>query len=70
MFVEYRDVAELVRLMDRNRSGAVEKPEFMQFVAEEFDRIDADKSGALTREELSHSLFVHPQQKRVGGTGK
>ena len=66
----YRDVAELVRLMDRNRTGAVEKDEFMQFVSEEFDRIDADKSGTLTREELSHSIFVHPQQRHPGGTGK
>jgi Ca2+-binding EF-hand superfamily protein len=66
----YRDVADLVRLMDQNRTGAVEKAEFMQFISAEFDRIDADKSGTLTRQELSNSIFVHPQQSHPGGTRK
>ncbi len=67
---ETRTVEGLIRQMDRNHTGEVEKDEFMQFVSEEFDRIDADRSGTLTGQELSTSVFVHPQQKAPGGTHK
>lgn len=67
---EARTVEGLIRQMDRNHTGEVEKDEFMQFVSEEFDRIDADRSGTLTGQELSTSVFVHPQQKAPGGTHK
>jgi hypothetical protein len=46
-------VRELLRLMDKNKDGSVSKDEFMRFMSEEFDRLDADHSGDLSREELS-----------------
>ncbi len=67
---ERRDVAGLIRMMDEDRNGEVSKAEFLSFASAEFDRIDADKSGGLTTEELSHSIFVHPQQSHPGGTHK
>ena len=44
-----RDVQNLIRLMDQDKNGVVSKEEFMQFMGAEFDRIDVDKSGGLTR---------------------
>ncbi len=69
-YAEHENVAEIILLMDMDKNGVVSKDEYMSFMSAEFDRIDADKTGTLTREELSNSIFVHPQQKRVGGTGK
>src|SRR5208282_3741222 len=48
-------VEQLVRLMDKDKNGQVSKAEFLQFVAKEFSRIDADRSGGLSREEFSRS---------------
>ena len=50
-----RDVQNLIRLMDQDKNGVVSKEEFMQFMEAEFDRLDVDKSGGLSSEELSHS---------------
>jgi Ca2+-binding EF-hand superfamily protein len=69
-FAEHENVAALIRMMDADKNGEVSKAEFMSFMSAEFDRIDADKSGTLTHEELSNSIFVHPQQKAPGGTHK
>ncbi|HXY58448.1 MAG TPA: hypothetical protein VEH76_07695 [Methylocystis sp.] len=46
---------QLVELMDRDRNGRVSKEEFMQFLRAEFDRLDADRSGELTHEEMRGS---------------
>ena len=67
---ELKEVEGLIKLLDRNHPGEVEKAEFLQFVGEEFDRLDADRSGTLTHQELSNSVFVHPQSKQPGGTHK
>ncbi|MGA8172527.1 MAG: EF-hand domain-containing protein [Methylocystis sp.] len=50
-----RDVQNLIRLMDQDKNGVVSKEEFMQFMEAEFDRLDVDKSGGLTPQELSRS---------------
>ena len=67
---ELKTTESLITLMDRNHTGAVEKDEFLQFVSEEFDRLDVDKSGTLTRQELSNSVFVRPQYSHPGGIGR
>ncbi len=51
-------VEELVRVMDKKKNGQVSKAEFRQFMNEEFDRIDSDRSGSLSPEELSHSVIL------------
>jgi Ca2+-binding EF-hand superfamily protein len=47
-----RDVAQLVRMMDKDHNGTVSKDEFLQFMGQVFDRIDADKNGSLDAKEL------------------
>lgn len=54
---ENAHVKALLRLMDADQNGRVSKEEFMQFMSAEFDRIDADRSGELTHEELSRSAI-------------
>ena len=54
------DAKRLVLLMDTNKNGKVSKQEFMSFMSAEFDRLDKDKSGELTLDEL--------RQYQVGGT--
>jgi hypothetical protein len=66
----YTKVEQLIRLMDKDKNGQVSKAEFMQFMGEEFDRIDVDRSGSLTRGELSQSVIIGGPRKHVGGTGK
>jgi Ca2+-binding EF-hand superfamily protein len=63
-------VEQLIRLMDKDKNGQVSKAEFTQFMEEEFDRLDVDKSGGLTREELSRSIILRGQHMHTGGTGK
>ena len=43
--------------MDTDKSGKISKQEFMNFMAAEFDRLDADKSGELDVKELTKSQF-------------
>ena len=50
-----RDARHLMHLMDRDHNGQVSKAEFLQFMEQEFDRVDRDRSGQLTQEELSRS---------------
>jgi hypothetical protein len=50
-----RDAHHLLRLMDKDQNGRVSKQEFMQFMEAEFDRMDADRSGELTADELERS---------------
>jgi Ca2+-binding EF-hand superfamily protein len=46
------DVRQVVRMMDKDRNGAVSKDEFIQFMGRTFDRLDVNKSGTLERKEL------------------
>jgi hypothetical protein len=47
-----RDVRILVRMMDKDNDGTVSKDEFMQFMSQEFDRLDVKKSGQLEPKHL------------------
>ena len=47
-----KDVKKLMRLMDKDQNGVVSKDEFMQFMGQEFDRLDVNKSGALEPAEV------------------
>ena len=61
------DVRQLMRLMDTDKNGSISKDEFMQFMAQKFDRLDADKSGQLEAKELSGSSL--PVSKRADAAG-
>jgi len=50
-------VRQLLRLMDKDRSGQVSRAEFMGFMEAEFNRLDVDRSGELTPGELSHTIL-------------
>jgi len=60
----------LIQMMDRDRNGRVSKDEFLQFIGAEFDRLDTDRSGELTHEELRRSKIfgagagMHPNPHR------
>ncbi len=60
-------VHELISLMDKEKNGQVSKAEFMQFINEEFDRVDSDRSGSLPPE--SHSDII-PDRKIPAGIGR
>jgi len=47
-----RDVKTLIQMMDKDKNGAVSKEEFLQFMGQEFDRLDTNKSGALEPKEM------------------
>jgi Ca2+-binding EF-hand superfamily protein len=51
------DVQALLRLMDKDRNGSVSKDEFMQFMSQTFDRLDANKSGELESKEALSTTF-------------
>ena len=56
-----QQVQQLLRLMDTDRNGRVSKAEFMNFMSQEFDRLDVDHSGELDPQELARSrLRVNP----------
>jgi hypothetical protein len=59
-------VVRLIQLMDSDRNGQITKAEFTQFLAAEFDRIDASHRGELTARALSQSTIFGPTGKRVG----
>ena len=48
-------VKELMLLMDTDKNGRISKEEWMKFMETEFDRLDKDKSGALSPQELLQS---------------
>ncbi len=51
------EVRQLLLLMDRDQNGHVSRAEFMGFMAAEFNRLDVDRSGALTPRELSRTIL-------------
>lgn len=52
---------ELLLLMDTDQSGKVSKQEWMKFMEDEFDRLDADHNGELDVKELTQSrVRMHP----------
>jgi Ca2+-binding EF-hand superfamily protein len=57
-------VRQLVRMMDADRNGTVSKSEFLQYMSQEFDRRDVNKSGQLERSELSRTAATAQQLVR------
>ncbi|MGA9824722.1 MAG: EF-hand domain-containing protein [Methylocystis sp.] len=61
-------ILQLLRLMDKNKSGQVSRAEFTRFMEAEFHRLDVDRSGELTPGELSHSILrfypSHPNPRK------
>jgi len=51
-------------MMDADRNGTVSKSEFLQYMSQEFDRRDANKSGQLERNELSRTAATAQQLLR------
>jgi Ca2+-binding EF-hand superfamily protein len=47
-----RDVRQLLSLMDKDQNGVVSRDEFLAFMGQTFDRLDANKSGTLETREL------------------
>ena len=62
-------VKELMLLMDTNKNGKISKQEWMKFMETEFDRLDKDKSGELSSQELLQSR-VSVSQKPFSSAGK
>ena len=53
----YRDVRELVRLMDTDMNGYVSKQEFMDYMSQMFERSDANRNRSLEPSEPGCRLF-------------
>jgi hypothetical protein len=51
------EVQRLLRLMDKDKNGAVSKDAFMEYMSQTFDRLDVNRSGQLERNELSKAEF-------------
>jgi len=47
---------QLIRLMDKDKNGVVSKEEFLQFMSEEFDRLDVNRNEQLERRELRRAI--------------
>ena len=62
------DVRQLLRLMDKDKNGAVSKDEFLQYMSRTFDRRDVNKSGQLERGEMTTSPF--PLSRRTGAAAQ
>jgi hypothetical protein len=63
-------VGQLAPLIGAENHGRISKAQFMQHMSEEFDRIDSDRSGALTPEELSHSILFRDRGVQPAGESK
>lgn len=50
---------QMMLLMDTDKNGKISRDEWMKFMAEEFDRLDKDRSGELDPKELlkAHMSF-------------
>ena len=51
-------VEAIIEKMDADREGRVSKEEFIPFMSSEFDRLDRDRSGELTSQEISRSTVL------------
>jgi hypothetical protein len=47
-----RDVKSLLHMMDKDQNGVVSKDEFLEFMSQEFDRLDVNKSNTLEPSEM------------------
>ena len=59
---------KLLVLMDTDRNGKVSKEEFMQFMEQEFDRLDTNKDGVLDVSELEK--LVPSLRRATTGPGR
>jgi Ca2+-binding EF-hand superfamily protein len=57
------EVRKLLLLMDTDKNGKVSKQSFMEFMEEEFERLDKNKTGELDARELNKTS---PHAKHVG----
>jgi Ca2+-binding EF-hand superfamily protein len=62
-------VQELLLLVDTDKNGRISKQEWMKFMEAEFDRLDKDRTGELTPQELVQSK-VSVSQKPFAAAGK
>jgi len=53
--IRERDARQLLQMMDTDKDGKVSKQEFMQFMEDEFNRLDKDMDGELDMNELKVS---------------
>jgi Ca2+-binding EF-hand superfamily protein len=56
---------QLLLLMDTNKSGKISKQEWMNYMEEEFDKLDKNKDGQLDVKELEKSE-MRPAPSHVG----
>jgi hypothetical protein len=49
------EAEQLLLLIDSDKTGKITKQEWMKFMAEEFDRLDKNKSGEIDAKELARS---------------
>lgn len=47
----------LFNKFDSNQDGIITKPEYMDFIDERFSKMDTDRNGTLTKEDLYESRF-------------
>jgi hypothetical protein len=59
-------VKQLLLLMDADKKGQISKPEWMQFMEAEFDRLDKNKKGQLDVKELTQSKLRASHFANVG----
>jgi len=52
------DAKKLLLLMDKDKSGKISREEYMNYMAEEFERLDINHDGQLDVKELTGSQFV------------
>ncbi|HXZ02822.1 MAG TPA: hypothetical protein VEI03_22725 [Stellaceae bacterium] len=57
----------LLMLMDKDKNGKVSRQEFMNFMSEEFNRLDINKDGELDVSELSQAQIRGFSGKKTGG---
>ena len=60
------EVKQLLLLMDTDKNGKISKPEYMQFMEAEFDRLDKNKNGELDPRELTQSRLRASHFTAVG----
>lgn len=63
------NVKQLLLIMDTDKKGKISKQEWMKFMEAEFDRLDKDKTGQLSPQELAQSK-VSVSQKPFAAAGK